>query len=277
MPSQLPVGLVDAVLLRLGLGSAPTIDLAGLSRLYARWCQRVPFDNVLKLLHLREAWPGPLPGSNAADFFRLWLEYGTGGTCWAGNGALHDLVCALGFSSQRGIATMMPTPEPRAPNHGTVVVNLDDGRFVVDASILSNVPLALDQMQGDGPLPRLTRLAGATAILWRSPAAPEGFPCRIERIGVDDDEWDARHQRTAAWSPFNFSVRARLNRGDDIVGYTDGARYAFRGGESLATRSVDRAGRDAFLAEIGFDPDLVSRLPEDAATPPAPDDFHRSS
>lgn len=265
----LPVGLVDAVLLRLGLERAPPSDLDGLTHLYARWCERVPFDNVLKLLHLHERWPGPLPGSTAADFFRLWLEYGTGGTCWAGNGALFELCTALGFRAERGIATMMPSPDTPGPNHGTVVVALAGWRFVVDASILSGAPIALDAPQGaDGPLPRLTMVAGSPAILWRALTAPDGFPCRIERIGVGDAEWDDLHQRTAAWSPFNYSVRARVNRGADVLGYSDGMRYVFDGGVALSTTPGGPDVRHAFLAEIGIDPDLAARLPDDVPTPP---------
>lgn len=264
----LPVGLVDAALAKLELAAAPAADLAGLTTLYGAWCQHVPFDNVLKLLHLTEAWPGRLPGSDPADFFRLWLEYGTGGTCWAGNGALFALVTALGFRAERGVATMLATPDTPGPNHGTVVVTLPEGRFVTDASILSRAPIALDAAPADGPLPRLIDHGGAPAILWRAPVAPDGFPCRIERIGVGDDEWDERHQQTAGWSPFNFAVRARVNRGDDIVGWDSGQRYAFRGGAELVADPGGRDLRHQVLLEIGIDGDLAARLPDDAPTPP---------
>lgn len=285
----LPVGLVDAAVMRLGLAETPSADLAGLTRLYGAWCQRVPFDNVLKLLHLAEGWPGRLPGSDPADFFRLWLEYGTGGTCWAGNGALFELTTALGFRAERGVCTMLVTPDTPGPNHGTVVVTLAEGRFLVDASILSGAPIALphrsggaeperiasgddpvglDAAPGDGPLPRLAVHGGMAAVLWRSPSAPDGFPCRIERIGVDAAEWDDRHQRTAAWSPFNHAVRARLNRGADIVGWSDGKRYVFRGGTDLATEAGGRDLRHQALVDLGIDGDLAARLPDDAPTPP---------
>jgi N-hydroxyarylamine O-acetyltransferase len=87
---ELPPGLVDAVLDRLGVGAAAA-DRDALARVYGAWCQAVPFDNVLKRLALAERWPGRLPGSTAVDFFRDWIEYRTGGTCWAGNGALFAL------------------------------------------------------------------------------------------------------------------------------------------------------------------------------------------
>ena len=58
---ELPSGLVDAVLERLGV-SSPAADRDGLARIYRAWCQSVPFDNVLKRLWLEEKWPGRLPG-----------------------------------------------------------------------------------------------------------------------------------------------------------------------------------------------------------------------
>ena len=89
--------LVDAILERLGVARPIAVDLDGLARLYAAWCQAVPFDNVQKLVHLASGAGAPLPGSTATDFFTAWLATGAGGTCWAGNGALHDLCAALGF------------------------------------------------------------------------------------------------------------------------------------------------------------------------------------
>ncbi|MGZ8687562.1 MAG: arylamine N-acetyltransferase, partial [Gaiellaceae bacterium] len=95
---------VVAVLDRLGT-DRPAPGLAGLRSVYAAWCRAVPFDNALKLIHVAERRSGPLPGSTADDFFDVWLEHGAGGTCWAGNNALHDLLEALGFDVARAIAT----------------------------------------------------------------------------------------------------------------------------------------------------------------------------
>jgi hypothetical protein len=79
----------ERVLMKLGLSEYPTPTLDGLRALYAAWCRKVPFDNVRKLIHIHHHDPAPLPGDDATDFFEAWLTYGTGGTCWAGNGALY--------------------------------------------------------------------------------------------------------------------------------------------------------------------------------------------
>ena len=280
---MLPPGVVDAVLLGLGLEGGVRADRAGLARLYAAWCERVPFDNVLKRLHLAERWPGRLPGSSPADFFRDWMEYRTGGTCWAGGGALFALCRALGFEAERALATMMSSPDAVCPNHGTVIVRLDDARFAVDASILGGAPLRLPEPgEGDerheggddatATMPRAALRDGRPVILWRTASAPDGFVCRIDRAGVSEDEWDALHQRTAAWSPFNVALSVRLQRHGRAVGYSGGRRFEIPA--VGAPTYQDGADPRAFLVdELGMDPLVVDRLPPDAPLPPRPPGF----
>jgi N-hydroxyarylamine O-acetyltransferase len=274
---ELPVGLVDAALERLGV-AAPASDLAGLGAVYDAWCQAVPFDNVLKRLWVEEQWPGRLPGSTPVDFFRDWLEYRTGGTCWAGNGALAALLSALGFDIALGAATMMVAPDTPGPNHGTVVVTLPEGRFVADASILSGAPLRLPE-PGEVPpppaaLPAMQVVDGRPTILWRTVRDPDGFPCRIDRVGLDAGEWDALHQNTGIWSPFNYATSARLNRGADVIGYGAGMVYRIRPDGALDSEPADRAAMVRFLAEVlEIDDTVAARLPEDRPVPPRPDGF----
>ena len=89
--------LLERVLAALGFSHRPERSPAGLRAVYAAWCQKIPFDNVRKLIHLRAGKEAPFPGGVAEDFFEGWLKYGTGGTCWAGAGACHALLSTLGF------------------------------------------------------------------------------------------------------------------------------------------------------------------------------------
>ena len=263
-----------AVLERLEI-ERPAPDLEGLRSVYAAWCRAVPFDNVLKLIHLGERQPGPLPGSSSDAFFASWLEYGTGGTCWAGNGALHDLLDALGFTVDRAIATMMPSPEVRGPNHGSVIAAVDGERWIVDASILSGEPIripAADEPVGAGLLPRFEWLGSSPAVVWRSSNTPGGFPCRIERSGADAEEFEALHARTREWSPFNYELNVRVLRdGKQSVGFASGRQFALEPDGSLATVELDDEGRVRFLVEeIGIAEELVRRVPPDRPVPARP-------
>jgi len=134
--------LVERVLERLGLRRRPDVSLPALADLYDRWSRRVPFDNIRKLIHVRGNDPRPLPGDSPNEFFEAWLRHGTGGTCWGGNGALCELLIALGYDARRAAATMMVAPDI-PPNHGSVVAHLDGRRYVVDASMLFVEPLPL--------------------------------------------------------------------------------------------------------------------------------------
>ena len=89
--------LLERVLSKLGLSEPPSPTLEGLRTLYPAWCRKVPFDNIRQLIHRRNQDPSPMPGGEATEFFEAWLVYGTGGTCWSGNGALHTLLLSLGM------------------------------------------------------------------------------------------------------------------------------------------------------------------------------------
>ena len=267
--------LFDAVLDRLRIGARPTPDLHGLRSVYAAWCGSVPHENTRKLIHVDAGLGTPLPGSTAEDFFAAWLEHGTGGTCWAANGALHDLLAALGFDVERATATMMSMPDVVGPNHGSVVVALDGERWIADASILSGEPIRIPdpgEASDDGaPLPRFEWLDGKAAVRWRALNAPEGFPCRLERIGATRKEWDSLHQRTAEWSPFNYMLNARLLRGGDSIGAARGQRYVFAADGAQVASPLEGDARTRFLVEeLGISEAIAYRVPADRPVPPRP-------
>src|SRR5439155_17152918 len=132
----------------------------------------------------------------------------------------------------------------------------------------SRVPLLLAHDASD-TLPRIELRADTHVIVWRSPRAPAGFACRIDRIGVSAEDWDAFHQRTARWGPFNYAVSARVVRDTRAIGYVGGQRFALALDGTLAVEVRDRAGRDRVLAaDLGIAPDLVARVPEERDPPP---------
>jgi N-hydroxyarylamine O-acetyltransferase len=260
--------LTDAVVARLGLPARPDPDLPGLAAVYAAWCSRVPFDNVRKRIHLTASDPGPLPGHDAADFFGPWLRHGTGGTCWAGNGALCDLLTALGFDAGRGIATMMAAPD-LPPNHGTVAVDLDGGRYLVDASILHGAPLLLRREPTGVEHPawgvRATPLEGGRwVVTWPSLHRPEGFDCRIERFGATADEFRALYEPTRERSGFNTALYVRLNGDGTAFGAIGERRIEIAGPGDVTERTVAGEDRIRFLVEeVGIDEETARRLPPD--------------
>jgi hypothetical protein len=270
----LPRILVERALERLGLNAPPAPDGAGLAAIYAAWCRRVPFDNSRKLIHLRHSLPGPLPGDTAEDFLSAWLQHGTGGTCWAGNGALQALLRAVGFEAQRGLGTMLASPNA-PPNHGTVIVRCEGRRFMVDASILHGEPLPLEESSEttiEHPAwgVRCARSAGHWRIRWRPLHAPQGIDCRIERLRMPLRSFPEYHERSRPWSPFNFSIYARVNRGDETIGIAFGQRIALSAG-GMSQTLIEGAPRREFLIDgLGLSEAIVAQLPPDLAMAPPP-------
>ena len=270
---MLPDALVADVLAKLGV-PRPTRDQGGLRALYRAWCRSVPFDNVRKMIHVRAEDPAPLPGDDPQDFFAAWLRDGTGGTCWAGNGALCALLETLGFDARRGVATMLVVPD-LPPNHGTVSVALDGRRYLTDASILHGEPLPLDPTDEtaiDHPAwgVRCRREEGRLHVRWRPLHLPGGFDCRIERLDASADEFRSFHEGTRTWSPFNYQLSVRVLRDDRVLGVGMGQRGEIDGEGQARTRELPADERGSWLRELGFSDAVVAALPDDQATPPPP-------
>ncbi|MBF7731260.1 arylamine N-acetyltransferase [Pseudomonas sp. N040] len=267
--------LFEQVLMKLGIGHRPTPTGQGLRTVYAAWCRQIPFDNVRKLIHARANDARPFPGSTADDFFRAWLQHGTGGTCWSNAGACHALLQWLGFDAQRGVATMLAAPDI-PPNHGTVCVNLDDGQYLVDTSILHAEPIRFEPARASAHAHPAWGVQGDWRdgrfhLDWRPLHKVDGFACRFERFGASAQEFHDLHEQTRGWSPFNFELNARINRGDEVVGLAFGQAVTLHADGSVSQRPVDdRERRRILVEEVGLSEAIVSQLPPDIPTPPPP-------
>jgi N-hydroxyarylamine O-acetyltransferase len=267
--------LLDRILEKLDLPAEPPPDLDGLAEVYGAWCTKVPFDNLRKLIHLGSGNPGPLAGDDVVEFFEAWLAWGTGGTCWAGNGALCMLLKTLGFDAVRGVATMMVVPD-LPPNHGTVVVTLGGRRYLVDASMLFAKPLLLVEdeettIEHPSRGVRCAKRDGKWTVRWRPLHMPNGLDCRIDSLSATAAEFHEFHEATRGWSPFNYAANARINRGDDVVGLAFRQRTRIAADGTLSMTPIDHRERQRILVEeVGIHPQLVEKIPEDRDTPPPP-------
>ncbi len=272
MSEALAPELLDRVLDRLGV-ERPRPDRAGLEAVYGRWCERVPFDNLRKRLHLHRGETGALPGDDASDFFEAWLETGAGGTCWAGNNALFTLLATLGFPARRGVGAMLPfeIPNPE-PSHGTVVVELDGETLLVDASMLHVAPLPLDpdretRLDSAGWGVRARLHEGDFHVTWH-PGGGDPFDCRLLKLESDADEFRARHERSRTWSPFNQQLSFRRVCGDRVIGIGMGRRFVTEpGGETRVEETDDTERRRFLVEEGGIDERFVGSLPADEPLP----------
>src|SRR3954451_6224840 len=193
---MLPSNLTERVLDRLGYSAQPDVSLTALADLYERWCRRVPFDNIRKLIHVRSGDPRTLLGDAPNEFFEAWLDYGTGSTCWGGNGALCDLLVSLGYDARRAAATMVVAPGI-PPNHGSVIVHFDDDRYVVDAAMLFVEPLPMRigaRIAHPAWGVEALSIEGRFAIRWNALLRADPLDCRYDLYERTPADFSAFHE-----------------------------------------------------------------------------------
>ncbi len=287
--APIPASLQERILDRLGLAQPPAPDLQGLRALYGAWCLRVPFDNVRKMISLRTPGRPPLAGGSAADFFGAWLEGGTGGTCWPGSNALFELVRSLGFDAERVAASMRDTG---SPTHGTTRVAIDGAHWLVDSSLLTEIPLPLGPDVFIHHASHLSRRKWSSMperhVLWIDvPPSTTFTPCRLLEYGVSHEYFLERYERSREQSPFNGMVYGRRNRPDEMLILRGPVRMSktTAGVESreLGRREVCECLRDEIgisgtvldewvasgSLEASFEPYSGPKAPEETRRPPS--------
>lgn len=265
--TALPQAMAEQILQKLGFSAPPAPDEIGLSEIYRAWCQSVPFDNLRRRLMTDHDSALPLPGSTATDFFTHWLTYGTGGTCWAGHGALHALLIHVGFNVQFGLSIMLSSrPAPAgSPGHGMLFVNMDAGTRVVDSTLLHGHPLPLEARLNPHPVwgTRVYEREGSWYIHWK-PLGRAGIDCKILTTDLPVDAFQSRHQQSRHSSRFDGALMIRRASAGSITGIVKGERV-IRDSEGKETFTpLSRSEQQRLLIEdYGIAEAIVARLPAD--------------
>ncbi len=265
--------LIEPILEKLGLARQPSIDLAGLSLLYGLWCRKVPFDNLRKRLLYSGSNSGPVPGYNSQDFFENWLVHGTGGTCWATSHALHDLLSELGFPTARGAGTMLANSDTVGPNHGTAIVTLEDRQYIVDGSMLTELPLLIQdgEFLGKGHPASKIRFEineGLWQLLWHPPHRIEGLWCRLEQLDVSTPDFNCYHELTRTNSLFNSALYIRINQPEEIASVAFGERVTLGVDGQAHKAPLPESGRvRVLIEEFGISEEMAVKIPPDEPSP----------
>lgn len=259
-PEPLGPALRDSVLRRLGLPARPRTDLDGLRQLLRAWYLRVPFDNLRKMLALRDPAASPLPGGQAEDFFAAWLADGAGGTCWAINNALHALLRAAGFDARRIVGQMR---DSGVDDHASVKVVLDGRHWLADSTLLRGRLLPLDRggLVDDHPVFPVAMDSpgdGSLRVWVDLPPNTEPLCCRILPGEVSREYFLARYEASRAHSVFNHRLYARRDRPSEAVVLTGRTRWS-KTHARLSRHDLDRPGlRCALRQDIGLSDRLIT-------------------
>lgn len=262
---MLEPALRDAVLLRLGLTTPPRPDGDGLAMLYAAWCAQVPFDNLRKLTALHGGAAGDLPGMRAEDFFTAWLEWGCGATCWPSANALFELLNSVGFTCRRVTGSMRDCARV---NHGSVVVRLPDGDWLVDSSMLTGYPVPLRAgvfVSADPVFNHEVEAQGAEFVVWNDFQPVGAFPCRIFPATAEWAQFADRYEGSREMSPFNSRVYARRSE-PGRVSTLSGSTLYVRSATGVAMREVAGSDLPALMQEVfGYAPALLDAWQQSGA------------
>lgn len=271
--------LVDRVKSKLGLPSRPSLDLAGLNKIYAAYSGHVPNDSIQKRIWLTGDKLRPVTGGEPTQFFENWLAHGTGGTCFPANGALCVLLCALGFDARRILGSVMMEGIEHDGNHGTVLVRIDDADYLVDAQLaaFSALPLIVGRSSSTGKgihdiraVPR-----GEDFDVHWYPGSNRQIPMvtrlDLKRGPVDHDVFLAQYALSALRdrrrSPFNDALFIGRHFPDRILNVGRLTRTEISADNVAKKREMTPAERDQILVdEFGVSAEIIKSIPPDDNT-----------
>ena len=236
----------------------------------------MPFDNLVKRIHLASGSAAPIPNGPPDAFFASWLAHGTGGTCWPSAGALHALLVTLGFDARRGSAAMYDDRTGPIHTHGTTLVRVDGTDYWVDSSMLTNVPLPLvpddsttHRRSARARAVRAGRRSLARLVDHASPAERDRLPPPRRRRRPPRTT-SARYEASRDVSPFNTALYATRNT-DGRAG--EPARRDARFERTAAGITSAPMGDDrerVLIEEFGYSEEIVGRaqLADELVPPP---------
>jgi N-hydroxyarylamine O-acetyltransferase len=251
----------EAVLAKLGFSTSPDPDLAGLDAVYGAWCRGVPFDNLVKRIHLANGSAERIANGPPPAFFEWWLRAG----------GLHALLVALGFDARRGSAAMFDNISGPIHTHGTTLVRIDGTDHWVDSSMLTNVVLPLvphGATRHHDPLAPVWSepVDDLWRVWWTSPVNGEEIGCLLIDDDVTAEHYLVRYEASREMSPFNTAVYTTRNTADARIAIAFGQRFERRADGITSVPLGDDRDR-ILIDDFGYSEAIVARLPPD--DPPA--------
>lgn len=268
--------LLERVLAKLEITSKPTLDLAGLNRLYAAYSSHIPNDNIHKRIWLSGSRARPLTGGDPIEFFTNWLDHGTGGTCFPANGALYALLRAIGFDARRISGAVLMEGIEQDGNHGSVLVRLDGIDYLVDAQLaaFTALPLIPGQFASTGSgihdISAVPILNGFDVHWYPGSNRQKSLVMRpdLDMGTVDHDYFLAQYALSASRdrrrSPFNEALFVGRHFPGSILIVNRDSRIEVSSQNVVAKREITLTERTRILVdELGISEHAANAIPPD--------------
>jgi len=260
----IPDQLCELVLARLGIERPIPVTLDALRRLFRAWCRCTGWDTVALALRSIELRAGPVTGFPAPNYFRRWLAYGISDVCFANSEALLALLRAVGFATERVLGTGGSNS-----SHGSVLVRIDDRRYLVDPTFLAEEPLPLLPSErstaGAGPLKVWADTDGT--IRWQPPQCRFHAVFRIEECDCSFASFRAQHQLVEAGDDEHALARlyhdklfVRRNVDGGVRTYDNGLIISKSERRSNIAKAIGDQ-RHLLTTEFGIATELVAQIP----------------
>ncbi len=268
--------LLARIVLKLGLTARPTLDLAGLNRLYGAYSGNIAMDNLLKRIWLVGDQAKPLTGGDPSQFFENWLAHGTGGTCFPASGALCVLLRALGFDARRISGSIVREGLEPMGNHGSVLVTLEGIDYLTDAQFASFKVLPLVPGQpsstGGGIHDLRARPTSDGFDVLRYPGSNRLEPLIMRpnlKLGPVDHDFFLHHYDLSALrdrnrSPFNDALFISRNFPGSILIIGRYKRIDVFADNSVTTTEITHDQRNRILFDaLGISEAVINAMPPD--------------
>ena len=268
--------LVERVTRKLGFERAPSVTLSGLNAMYSAVSGSLPNDNVQRRIWYANGGSGPVVGSDPTEFFENWIAHGTGGSCFAINGAICTLFNTLGFSAHRLAGSIEFGGGDSDANHGSCIVTLNGVDYLVDGQLAAFRALPLVQGQpaatGHGMHDIWARPSGETFEICFFPGPgrrrPLIFRLQPEYIRVDHAFFVERHfmaaSRSLNRSPFNDCLFVARRTRDSMVLVSRSMRVNVEADGTVHVVDISEAELLRVLVEeLGYSEEIVASIPPD--------------
>ncbi|MEO1058046.1 MAG: hypothetical protein AAFY28_14135 [Actinomycetota bacterium] len=265
---------IDALVARETLERLEYVDHADLAdrtaALYRRWCQTIPFDNLLRRIRVADSNP-ELPGTTPDEFLASFLAHGAGGLCVPGAMALRALLQWVRVPADLVSAHYCEFVDCSEPdNHLTVVADVGR-RLLVDPTLLLGEPIELGSPGGSGHTLPLSwsqrRNDGVLVIEVRTALTGRPGFLRVSGLRPRSPRFAqllyARTQGHRFFRDFNRTSYVRLNDGDGAMAAC-GPLFAARTGcaDPGPILLEPEQMQETLSTRFGYSAELVRRLPE---------------